>query len=48
MNVITAEVQLITTPNKAKTVEWEEKDEIRKATQEGMAKANAANIKRMR
>ena len=48
MNIITVEVQQITTRSKAKTAEWEEQDEIRKAAQEWMAKANAANVERMR
>ena len=38
----------MTTRSKAKTAEWEEQDGIRKAAQEWVAKANAANVERMR
>ena len=31
-----------------KTAEWEEQDDIRKAAQECVAKANATNVERMR
>ena len=48
MNIITVEVQQITTRSKVNTAEWEEQDEIRKAAQEWMAKANTANVERMR
>ena len=48
VNIITADVQQVTTRSKAKTVEWDEQDGIRKAAQEWVAKANAANVKRMR
>ena len=48
LNIFTAEAKQITTRSKAKTAEWEEQDEIRKAAQEWMAKANAANVERMR
>ena len=48
MNIITVEVQQITTRSKVNTAEWEEQDEIRKAAQEWMAKANAVNVERMR
>ena len=43
-----ADVQQVTTRSNAKTVEWEEQDGIRKAAQEWVTKANAANIERMR
>ena len=48
VNIITADVQQVTTRSKAKTVEWEEQDGIRKATQEWVGKAVAANVERMR
>ena len=48
VNIITVKVQHITTRSKLKKAEWEEQDEIRKAAQEWMAKANAANVERMR
>ena len=48
VNIITADVQQVTTRSKAKTAEWEEQDGIRKAAQEWVTKANAANIERMR
>ena len=48
VNIIALKVQQITTRSEAKTAEWEEQDEIRKAAQEWMAKANAANVERMR
>ena len=38
----------MTTRSKEKTVEWEEHDGIRKATQEWVGKAVAANVERMR
>ena len=47
INIITVEVPEVTTRSKAKTAEWEEKDEIRKAVQEWVTKANAVNIERM-
>ena len=47
MKIITAEVQQITTRGKAKTAEWEEQDEIQKAAQQWMAKANVLNVTRM-
>ena len=47
VNIITADVQQVTTQSKAKTAEWEEQDGIRKAAQEWVTKANAANIERM-
>ena len=43
-----ADVQQVTTQIKAKIVESEEHDGIRKATQEWVAKAHAANVERMR
>ena len=45
---MTADVQQVTTWSKAKIVEWEEQDGIRKAAQEWVAKANATNVERMR
>ena len=48
VNIITADVQQVTTRSKTKTTEWEEQDGIRKAAQEWVAKANAANVARMR
>ena len=48
VNTITAEVQQVTTFSKAKTAEWEEQDEIHKATKEWVTKANEANVERMR
>ena len=48
VNIITTEVQQFTTRSKAKTAEWEEQDEIRKATQEWATKSNAANVERKR
>ena len=48
VNTITAEVQQVTTRSKAKTEEWEEKDEIWKTAKEWVTKANAANVERMR
>ena len=47
VNIITADVQQVTTRSKAKTTEWEEQDGIRKAAQEWIAKANATNVARM-
>ena len=38
----------MTTLSKAKIVEWEEQDGIRKEAQEWVAKANTANVERMR
>ena len=48
INIITADVQQVTTCSKAKTTEWEEQDGIRKVAQEWVTKANATNIERMR
>ena len=48
VNIITADVQQVTTRRKAKTSEWEEQDGIRKAAQEWVTKANATNVARMR
>ena len=48
VNIITANVQQVTTRSKAKTTEWEELDGIQKAAQEWVAKANVANVERMR
>ena len=48
VNIITTDVQQVTTRSKAKTTEWEEQDDIRKAAQEWVAKANASNVERMR
>ena len=48
VNIITADVQQVTTRSKTKTSEWEEQDGIRKAAQEWVTKANAANVARMR
>ena len=45
---ITADVQQVTTCSKTKMSEWEEQDGIRKAAQEWVTKANAANVARMR
>ena len=47
VNIITVKVQHITTRSKLKKAEWEEQDEIRKAAQEWMAKANEVNVERM-
>ena len=48
VNIITADVQQVTTRSKAKTAEWEELDGIRKAAQEWVTKDNATNVERMR
>ena len=42
-----ADVQQVTTRSKAKTVEWEDQDGIRKAAQEWLAKDNAMNVEWM-
>ena len=47
VNIITPDVQQVTTQSKAKTKEWKEQDGIRKAAQEWVAKANAAKVERM-
>ena len=47
VNIITTNVQQVTTRSKAKTTEWEEQDNIRKAAQEWVAKANIANVEQM-
>ena len=48
VNIITVDVQQVTTRSKAKTTEWEDQDGIRKSTQKWVAKANATSIERMR
>ena len=48
VNIITTDVQQVATRSKAKTAEWEEEDGIRKVAQEWVAKANVANVERMR
>ena len=47
VNIITPDVQQVTTQSKAKREEWEERDGIRKEAQEWVAKANVANVERM-
>ena len=46
VNIITLEVQQVTTWSKAKTAEWEEQDEIRKAAKEWVEEANSNNVSR--
>ena len=48
VNIITEDVQQMTTGSKARTAEWEEQDGIKKAAQEWVAKTNVANVEEMR
>ena len=48
VNTIKAEVQHLTMRQQAKSVHWAAQDEVRKAAQVWVEKANAANIERMR
>ena len=48
MNTITTEVLRVTTQQQAKNADWVEQDEICKAAQAWVEKANAANEKRMK
>ena len=48
VNTITTEVQHVTTRQQAKNADWAVQDEIRKAAQAWVEKANVANKERMR
>ena len=48
INTTTVEVEQVTTWQQAKNVDWAVQDEIRKAAQAWVEKANAANMERMR
>ena len=43
-----ADVQQVRVRNKVKNTDWAEQDEIRKAAQAGVEKANEANVELMR
>ena len=48
MHTITTDVQQVITRSQAKNTEWTELDDIRKAAQAWVEKANAANAEQMK
>ena len=47
VNTITTDIKQVITRSQAKSIEWVEQEDIRKATQDWVEKANLANTERM-
>ena len=48
VNTITTDIKQVITRSQAKSIEWVEQEDIRKATQDWVEKANLTNAKRIR